>query len=202
MQRRVEKTGSDRKSQNKLPVAGGIQKRLKKYLPKCCDGDFSIRCMFAPGQWFSNHLVEEPPLEKNFPPWLVWLRWLEQHPVDGKVAGSIPVQGTYLGCVFDPLSRHRWKAANWCFSLTTMFLSLPLSLSLSLKAMGEKMSSGEDKKNFFKKRPSPLHITQIKEEHPWLEGVGAAPAGLPLPQCFCSSPGLHWPEGFLGFLQI
>ena len=41
-----------------------------------------------------------------------------------KVVGSIPGQGTYLGCGFDPWSRCIQEAANWCF-----FCSLPSSLS-------------------------------------------------------------------------
>ena len=30
-----------------------------------------------------------------------WLSWLEHHPVYKKFTGSIPSQGTYLGCKFD-----------------------------------------------------------------------------------------------------
>ena len=37
-------------------------------------------------------------------PWPVWLSWLEPCPVDQNVAGSIPGQGTHLGCGFDPQS--------------------------------------------------------------------------------------------------
>ena len=45
-----------------------------------------------------------------------------------KVVGSIPGQGTYLGCGFYPHSGHVWETTNLCFSLTSMFLSLSLSL--------------------------------------------------------------------------
>ena len=31
-----------------------------------------------------------------------WLSWLEPLPIHQKVAGSIPGQGAYLGCGFDP----------------------------------------------------------------------------------------------------
>ena len=43
--------------------------------------------------------------------------------------GSIPSQSTFLDCGFNPWSRHIWEATHWCFSLTSMFLSLPPSLS-------------------------------------------------------------------------
>ena len=41
-----------------------------------------------------------------------------------KVAGSIPSQGTCLGCKFNPQSRYIWEATNRCFFFTSMFLSL------------------------------------------------------------------------------
>ena len=39
-----------------------------------------------------------------------------------KAVGSISGQGTYLGCAFDPRSRHMWEATYQHFSLTWMFL--------------------------------------------------------------------------------
>ena len=58
--------------------------------------------------------------------WLVWFVWLEHHPINQKVEGLIPSQGTHLGCRFGP---------QISVSLTSMFLSpspsLPLSLPLS-----------------------------------------------------------------------
>ena len=64
-----------------------------------------------------------------FKNWLValagWLTWLEHHPEHQKVLGSIPSQGTYVGCVSDPWSGHVWEAISWFFSLTSKFLSLP-----------------------------------------------------------------------------
>ena len=37
-------------------------------------------------------------------PWPLWLSWLECCPMQQKVVGSIPGEGTYLGCGFDPQS--------------------------------------------------------------------------------------------------
>ena len=65
-----------------------------------------------------------------FMPWPVWLSWLEYSPINQKVMDPIPSQGqrTYLGWGFGP--RWGWvqEAADQCFSLTWMFLSLPISL--------------------------------------------------------------------------
>ena len=79
-------------------------------------------------------------------PWPVWLSWLEHCSIEQGVMKSIPVQDTCLGCGFGPWLRCIWEATDWCFSLTSMFLSLSLfpSLPLSLKAVS--MSVGEDKK--------------------------------------------------------
>ena len=63
-----------------------------------------------------------------------------------KAVASILGQGTYPHCRFNPWSRCIWEATNQCFSLTSMFLSLPFSLCLSLKAMKKKSSLGEDLK--------------------------------------------------------
>ena len=60
-----------------------------------------------------------------------WLNWLEHHPIHQKIAGLIPSQETYLGCVFDPMSGHIWEATNRCFCHINVSLSLSLSLSLS-----------------------------------------------------------------------
>ena len=43
-----------------------------------------------------------------------------------KCYGSIPSQGTCLGCGFSPQSGHVQEATDQCFSLTSMFLSLSL----------------------------------------------------------------------------
>ena len=45
-----------------------------------------------------------------------------------KVAGSVPGQGTYLGCRFHPWPRQVWEATNQSFFLTSVYLSLSLSL--------------------------------------------------------------------------
>ena len=55
-----------------------------------------------------------------------WLSWLEHCPRHHEVVGSIPNQGTYLGCVFGPWSEHVQETVNGWFSLTSMFLSLSL----------------------------------------------------------------------------
>ena len=55
------------------------------------------------------------------------------------VVGSIPCQGTHLGCRFDPPSRCIQEATGQCFSLTSMFLSLKsinVSLGEDLKKKG------------------------------------------------------------------
>ena len=61
-----------------------------------------------------------------------------------KIAGSIPNQDTYLGCL-DPRPPVLQEATDRCFSVTLLFISLPLSLPLSLKS-NEKISLSEDKK--------------------------------------------------------
>ena len=63
----------------------------------------------------------------GFPPRPVWLSWLEYRPVNRKVTGLIPSQGTYLGCRFSAGSGHIWKQLMF---LTLMLLSLPPSPSL------------------------------------------------------------------------
>ena len=56
------------------------------------------------------------------------------HPSKRKVTGSIPCQGTCLGCGFGPRSGHIGEASDSDFFLTPLFLSLPFSLPLiSLK---------------------------------------------------------------------
>ena len=65
-----------------------------------------------------------------------WLCWLERCPVYQKSVGSVPGQGTYLGCRFNPWSQ-RVRETTSCFSLTSMFLPpfrspRPISPSSSL----------------------------------------------------------------------
>ena len=52
---------------------------------------------------------------------LVWLSWLEHPPISQKATGSIPNQGTYPDCGFNPIRAHVRK---WL-----------IDVSLSLKAM-------------------------------------------------------------------
>ena len=69
----------------------------------------------------------------------MWLSWLEHHPINQKVVGLIPGQGTYLGCTFVP------QLGTWERQLSDV--SLPLSLlplPLSLKSIS--MSSGKGNK--------------------------------------------------------
>ena len=68
----------------------------------------------------------------------MWLSWLERHPINQKVVGLIPGQGTYLGCSSVPWSGHKQEATDQSFSLTSMFLSLCLPLSPSLSKSNEK----------------------------------------------------------------
>ena len=67
----------------------------------------------------------------------MWLSCLEC-PVYQNVAGSIPHQGTYLGCRFGPLLGHGQEATDWCFS-SPLWSPFP-----SLKSIS--MTSGKDKK--------------------------------------------------------
>ena len=41
-----------------------------------------------------------------------WLSWLGHCPINQKVSGLIPHQGTCLGCGFDSWSGHIWEATN------------------------------------------------------------------------------------------
>ena len=45
-----------------------------------------------------------------------WLSWSDCHPLHKKVVGSIPGQGTDLGCGFNSQSGPMWEATNRCFS--------------------------------------------------------------------------------------
>lgn len=57
-----------------------------------------------------------------------WLNRLECHLEYQGVSGLIPSQGTYWDCGFDPWSGCIQGETYWCFTLTSMFLSLPSSL--------------------------------------------------------------------------
>ena len=99
----------------------------------------------------------------------------------GKVVGSVPSQGTSLGCKFDSQSGHMQEATSRCFSLISMFfLPSSLPLPLALKAMKRKMSSSEDflkkerkKKSYDSKRSS------VQASHEGNMG-GAQGTGWPL----------------------
>ena len=57
------------------------------------------------------------------------VQWIGRHSSKQKVASSIPGQGTCLGCWFSPWAGHVPEAMDQCFSLTSMFLSLPSPFS-------------------------------------------------------------------------
>lgn len=48
---------------------------------------------------------------------------VEHHPYTNKVAGSVPRQCTYLGCMFNP---HYRRELNWSMFLSDINVSLPL----------------------------------------------------------------------------
>ena len=70
------------------------------------------------------------------------LGWLEHNPVNRRASGSIPAQGMYLGCGFDPCrGTYQRQQADVSLSLS-LFLSL--SLSLHPLPLSENIPSGED----------------------------------------------------------
>ena len=71
-----------------------------------------------------------------------WPRWLECGPVHQKVAGSIPDQGTYLGCGCDPWVGCVQEATRPMF-LFHIDVSVSLSHILFLSLESINMSSGE-----------------------------------------------------------
>ena len=62
-----------------------------------------------------------------------------------KVEGSIPGQGTCLGCRCGPWLGGMGEAANQCFSLTSTFLSLSFSSFIPLSLRSISMTSGAEK---------------------------------------------------------
>ena len=67
-----------------------------------------------------------------------WLSWLEHHLINQNVMGSIPSQGTYLGCRFD----------SWLGLINVLIFSFSVSLSfthtLFLSIKSRNISSGKD----------------------------------------------------------
>ena len=61
------------------------------------------------------------------------LSWWEHPPVHQKAADSIPGQGTYTGCGFNPPSQGMYgrQLIDVCLSHLSLSLSLSVSLSLS-----------------------------------------------------------------------
>ena len=72
-------------------------------------------------------------LKNHYWPCPRWLSWLEHHPVDQKVVGSITSQGTYLSCAFDAPGWGACGRQPINVSVTSMFLCLSLSSFLSKK---------------------------------------------------------------------
>ena len=68
-------------------------------------------------------------MHKRCPSWVAQLIGVLHHAPKGR--GSIPSQDIYWGRGFDSQSGPLWEATHPCFSLTQMFLSPSLSLSLS-----------------------------------------------------------------------
>ena len=60
-------------------------------------------------------------------------QWIEHWPTNQKVTGSIPSQGTCLGCGPGPWLGGMREATD-CFSHTSMFLSVSLPTSLPSKS--------------------------------------------------------------------
>ena len=60
------------------------------------------------------HRKRVPPCLKHFLALAGRLSWLGCHPMHQKVVGSIPSQGTHLGCGFNPWLGHLREATNQC----------------------------------------------------------------------------------------
>ena len=82
--------------------------------------------------------------ETTTEPWLGGSVGWSIAPVHQKVVGSIPGQGTCLGCGDHPQSGHMQRATDRCFSLTSVFFSLPPTSSLS--KVNKNISLSEDLK--------------------------------------------------------
>ena len=75
--------------------------------PQPSAGGQGVHTEFVEGKGppqITAHLLQEPLA--HISSWLAWLSWLEHHPVDRKVAGLTPGQGTYPSCGFDPRLGH------------------------------------------------------------------------------------------------
>ena len=97
--------------------------------------------------------------------WLVWLSWLERFPTKRKVTGSIPGQGTHLGCGLGPQSGHTWEATNVSLpffvplfvpSLLSFSLPSPLSKNKTIKSLKKNTESDMWK--------SPINIVFLFQE--------------------------------------
>ena len=102
----------------------------------------------------------ERPRKRVLQPWPAWFSLWGHHPAKGKVAVSIPGQGTHLGGCFRP------EATQQSSALTSMFLSLSFSLPPPAPQIQNKtkqnrnfcksLSFGEKRTTGFKIRSLPL----------------------------------------------
>ena len=65
---------------------------------------FELECYILQNMWLKQNFCESS--------WLVWLSWLECCLYTERSWGSIPSQGTYLGCGFDPWLGRVREATN------------------------------------------------------------------------------------------
>ena len=89
---------------------------------------------------------------KNFQPWLVWLSWLEHPPINQKVMGSIPSQGTCFGGRFGPWFR-ACARGNWSMFLSHIDVYLPPSLPSPLSKINKHVLRWGVKKTAHQFRP-------------------------------------------------
>ena len=98
------------------------------------EGQSILQCRKVSALWKKNLVVKKDggyqrnkkTSLKRAPILAGWLKCLDRQPMHQKVAGSIPTQGTYLGCGFNPRSGCVWEGTDECS------LSFILSTSLSI----------------------------------------------------------------------
>ena len=93
-----------------------------------------------------------------------------------KVAVSAPSQSTCPGCGFGPRLGHLWKAANHCFSPTSMFLSLSFSFPSPLSKIKKHCGESPGMRIFLKKNLPSKHFQNLCiaapiQPHSFLKGL-------------------------------